>query len=54
MLSIENPDYTRANEVMDGHEKRTFEMIDEVIHGRRQPRWQLREGVERAYAQPLR
>ena len=31
MLSIENPDYTRANEVMDGHEKRTFEMIDEVI-----------------------
>lgn len=29
MLSIKNPDYTRANEVMDGHEKRTFEMIDE-------------------------
>ncbi len=31
MLSIENPDYTRANEVMDGHEKTTFEMVDEVI-----------------------
>ena len=31
MVSIENPDYTRANEVMDGHEKRTFEMIEEVI-----------------------
>ncbi len=31
MVSIENPDYTRANEVMDGHEKRTFEMLDEVI-----------------------
>ena len=30
MLSIENPDYTRANEVMDGNEKITFEMLDEV------------------------
>lgn len=31
MIAQENPEYTRANEVMDGHEKRTFEMIDEVI-----------------------
>ena len=31
MLAGENPEYTRANEVMDGHEKKTFEMIDEVI-----------------------
>ena len=31
MVSIENPDYTRANEVMDGNEKITFEMLDEVI-----------------------
>ena len=31
MLAGENPDYTRANEVMDGHEKRTFQMCDEVI-----------------------
>lgn len=31
MVSIENPEYTRANEVMDGHEKETFEMLDEVI-----------------------
>lgn len=31
MFSIENPEYTRANEVMDGNEKLTFEMLDEVI-----------------------
>lgn len=31
MLAGENPDYTRANEVMDGNERETFEMIDEVI-----------------------
>lgn len=31
MVSIENPEYTRANEVMDGHEKITFEMLDKVI-----------------------
>lgn len=31
MLSVENPEYTRANEVMDGKEKRTFEMLDAVI-----------------------
>ncbi len=31
MLAGENPDYTRANEVMDGHEKKTFQMLDEVI-----------------------
>lgn len=31
MVSIENPEYTRANEVMDGNEKITFEMLDEVI-----------------------
>ena len=31
MVSIENPEYTRANEVMDGNEKQTFEMLDEVI-----------------------
>ena len=31
MLAGENPEYTRANEVMDGHERKTFEMIDEVI-----------------------
>ena len=30
MVSIENPDYTRANEVMDGNEKITFEMLDKV------------------------
>lgn len=29
MLSVENPEYTRANEVMDGKERRTFEMLDE-------------------------
>lgn len=26
-----DPNYTRANEVMDGHEKKTFEMVDAVI-----------------------
>lgn len=26
-----NPDYTRANEVMDGREKRVFSMLDEII-----------------------
>ena len=31
MVSVENPEYTRANEVMDGNEKLTFEMLDEVI-----------------------
>lgn len=31
VFSIENPDYTRANEVMDGNEKITFAMLDEVI-----------------------
>lgn len=31
MLKSENPNYTRANEVMDGHEKLTFEMLDKVI-----------------------
>lgn len=31
LLADENPEYTRADEVMDGHEKKTFEMIDEVI-----------------------
>lgn len=31
MLAEENPDYTRADEVMNGHEKMIFEMIDEVI-----------------------
>lgn len=31
ILAGENPDYTRANEVMDGHEKKTFAMLDEVI-----------------------
>lgn len=30
MVSHENPDYTRANEVMDGSEKKTFEMLAEV------------------------
>lgn len=30
-FSIEDPNYTRANEVMDGMEKKTFEMLDEVI-----------------------
>ncbi len=31
MFSTENPEYTRANEVMDGSEKRTFAMLDEAI-----------------------
>ena len=31
MVSIENPNYTRANEVMDGMEKNVFHMLDEVI-----------------------
>ena len=31
ILAGENPDYTRANEVMDGHEKITFEMLEKVI-----------------------
>jgi len=31
MTKSENPNYTRANEVMDGHEKITFEMLDKVI-----------------------
>ncbi len=31
MVRSENPDYTRANEVMDGNEKITFEMLDKVI-----------------------
>ena len=31
MLAQENPEYTRANEVMDGSEKETFEMLDRVI-----------------------
>ena len=35
MISTENPDYTRANEVMDGDEKRKFEMVDEVIESGR-------------------
>jgi alpha-galactosidase/6-phospho-beta-glucosidase family protein len=31
MLSTENPTYTRANEVMDGDEKRKFAMVDEIV-----------------------
>ena len=31
ILAQENPEYTRANEVMDGHEKHTFEMLEKVI-----------------------
>ena len=31
IFSHENPEYSRANEVMDGHEKETFQMLDEVI-----------------------
>lgn len=31
ILVGENPDYTRANEVIDSHEKKTFAMLDEVI-----------------------
>lgn len=31
MFSIENPEYTRANEVMDGHEKEEFERMDAII-----------------------
>lgn len=30
MVAHENPNYTRANEVMDGPEKKTFAMLDEV------------------------
>jgi alpha-galactosidase/6-phospho-beta-glucosidase family protein len=31
MIQSENPNYTRANEVMDGNERITFEMLDKVI-----------------------
>lgn len=31
MFKKENPEYTRANEVMDGNEKQVHQMIDEVI-----------------------
>lgn len=31
MLGHQNPEYTRANEVMDGQEKKAFAMVDEVI-----------------------
>lgn len=31
IVEHENPNYTRANEVMDGPEKKTFAMLDEVI-----------------------
>lgn len=31
MVKKSDPNYTRANEVMDGHEKKTYEMLDEVI-----------------------
>lgn len=31
MASHENPEYTRANEVMDGNERLTFEKLDEII-----------------------
>lgn len=61
MVSIENPDYTRANEVMDGNEKETFEMLDEVIAAgklkgtKHQPKEGMKDGhagyiVDLAYA----
>lgn len=31
MIKKENPEYTRANEVMDGNEKQIHQMVDEVI-----------------------
>lgn len=31
IVGIENPEYTRANEVMDGNETKTFAMLDEVM-----------------------
>lgn len=31
MFKKENPDYTRANEVMDGNEKETYERLEKVI-----------------------
>ncbi len=31
MLKKEDPNYTRANEVMDGHERKTFEELDKII-----------------------
>lgn len=31
MVDSSNPEYTRANEVMDGHEKAVFEMCEKVI-----------------------
>ncbi|MDY4041104.1 MAG: 6-phospho-alpha-glucosidase [Collinsella sp.] len=31
MLSIEDPEHTRADQVLEGHEKQTFEMIEEVV-----------------------
>lgn len=31
MVKKSDPTYTRANEVMDGHEKQTYKMLDEII-----------------------
>ena len=47
MVKLENPDYTRANEVMDGHEKLTFEMLDKVIVNNRikGTEFELKEGA---------
>lgn len=52
MMSQENPNYTRANEVMDGHEKITFEMLDKVISlGHIQgTEYELEEGVNNGHA----
>lgn len=52
MMLSENPDYTRANEVMDGHEKLTYEMLDKVIaNGRlRGTEFEPKEGAREGHA----
>jgi len=52
MLEHENPNYTRANEVMDGHEKNTFEMLNKVITDGhiKGTEYELKEGVNDGHA----
>ena len=52
MLEREDPNYTRANEVMDGHEKMTFEMLDKIIETGhiKGTEYELKEGVNDGHA----
>ncbi|MBO4918655.1 MAG: 6-phospho-alpha-glucosidase [Erysipelotrichaceae bacterium] len=52
LLEGENPEYTRANEVMDGHEKLTFEMLDKVIENGhiKGTEYELKEGIKDGHA----